>query len=89
MTSSSPVYYVFHFTPGVERVLIKVQSSGDSEDICAVASVQITSVSIIASYLCVCIYVCVRVCMCVCVVYVYVCVCVCMCVCLHVCILCV
>ena len=46
VTSSSPVYYAFHFTPGIERVLIKVQSSHDTEDICAVASMQIASVSV-------------------------------------------
>ena len=46
VTSSSPVYYAFHFTPDVERVLIKVQSSKDTEDICAIASMQIASVSV-------------------------------------------
>ena len=46
VTSSSPVHYAFHFTSDVERVLIKVQSSLDTEDVCAVASMQIASVSI-------------------------------------------
>ena len=69
VTSSSPVYYAFHFTPGIERVLIKVQSSEDSEDICAVASMQIASVSIISPCVFVyCVCACACVCACVCVI---------------------